>query len=375
MSEDGSDNTHTTDENVSTGVKVHPQPLEVLSRKSDVLSNMEVSKLFEMVSSLKLAYIRCQEAHVPYDLEKIKAADEHFIAELEAVCKIESLYEEKKSLKLDSSISDVERKLEKLKSQVKDRESEIACLRQELQGLKVGNLFLLEKIKRENHRRKNLRVLDLNMFEDSFKAASKSIHDFAKPLIALMKAMNWDLDLAANSIENGVVYSKRCHKKYVYEAYISRRLFSRISLHSYNVDDIMRFDDPIDFLMENPNSDFARFCSEKYLLVIHPSMEASFFGNLDHRMLVSSGKHPRTTFYQVFAKMAKWVWILQGVATTIDSEAKLFAVNRGCDFSDNYMESVEDTCDEQISGKVEFMVMPGFKIKDAILKSRVYLRK
>ncbi|KAJ6952903.1 hypothetical protein NC653_041906 [Populus alba x Populus x berolinensis] len=53
-------------------------------------------------------------------------------------------------------------------------------------------------------------------------------------------------------------------------------------------------------------------------------MEMCFFRNLDQRMFVLSGKHPRTPFYQIFARMAKWVWILQGIATSIDPISQIF---------------------------------------------------
>lgn len=159
-------------------------------------------------------------------------------------------------------------------------------------------------------------------------------------------------------------------------------MFNEISLQSYNLDDIMRFDEPIDSLIVHPDSDFAKFCGEKYLLVVHPLMETSFFGNLDQRTFVLSGKHPRTPFYQIFAKMAKWVWILLGIASSIDHKAKLFVANRGCQFSDVYMQSVEEPYEGasgfgevQTNCRVEFMVMPWFKIGETLVRSRVYLSR
>ncbi|TKY47242.1 hypothetical protein E2542_SST29301 [Spatholobus suberectus] len=156
-----------------------------------------------------------------------------------------------------------------------------------------------------------------------------------------MKASGWDLDVAAKWIGNAAVYSKRCGKKHAFEAYIARRMFHGISLTSYDVVDIMKFDDPIDALMENPESDFSQFCRVKYLLVVHPTMEGSF-GNLDHRTLILSGKHPRAEFYQLFAKVAKWIWVLVGSSGSIDPHATVFCVNRESIFSGLYMESIEE---------------------------------
>ena len=314
------------------------------------------------------------------------------MAELEALCKFKRAYKEKQFRKAKSDSSHFallqtktkvkERFLEELKFEVKAKNSEIMQLVQELCELDMENAKMAEKIKQISLERKFSTGYDITTFQKAFTATSKSIHEFAKPLISLMKASNWDLDLAAKSIEEEAVYSKRCHKKYAFEAYIGRRMFSGMTLEGYNVDAVMRFEDPIDALIEDPESDFAKFCRKKYLVVVHPMMEASFFGNLDHRMFVLSGKHPRTPFYQIFARMAKWVWVLQGIAGSLDPKAKAFAVNRGSKFSDVYMESVEEDKEGAVLSvegepmhRVEFMVMPGFKIGETLLKSRIYLSK
>ncbi|KAJ6758227.1 PROTEIN GRAVITROPIC IN THE LIGHT 1 [Salix koriyanagi] len=176
----------------------------------------------------------------------------------------------------------------------------------------------------------------------------------------------------------GLFMVKRSDKKYAFEAYIARRMFNGMPLRSYDVDDVLRYDDPINSLIDNPKTGFANFCREKYMLAVHPMMEMSFFRNLDQRMLILSGRHPRTPFYQIFARMAKWVWILQGIATSIDPTAQMFSVHRGSEFSDVYLEPVQEegvavSKGEQSNFKVEFMVMPGFRIGSTLVKSRAYL--
>ncbi|BBH04561.1 Plant protein of unknown function D [Prunus dulcis] len=322
--EDGSDVTEDTERD---GVKIHPQPMEV-TRTSSMCGDAELSKLFDIVSALKLAYIQLQEAHVPYNPKKIVAADGHFMAELESLCQIKRVYKETQCVKpkSDSSHSAILRKkvelneklLEELKFQTEVKNSDIICLQQELRDLDLMNVTLAENARQISLQRKNARVLNITTFQDAYRAASKSIHDFAKPLISLMKASGWDLDLAAKAVEVEASYSKRSHKKYAFEAYIARRMFYGMSLKAYNVDGIMRYDDPMDALIENPDSDFAD-SAEK------------------------------------------------------NSEAKIFAVKRGSKFSDAYMESVEEdgkgaaVLDE---GQVEFMVMPGFRIGETIVRSR-----
>ncbi|XVF20414.1 hypothetical protein REPUB_Repub11eG0196600 [Reevesia pubescens] len=146
---------------------------------------------------------------------------------LEALCENKYAYKEKKfsksklesyCLELLRSDNEVnERLLKKLKSENKTKDSEIVRLKQELEDLAFGNAKLVEIIGREKAERKNARILTVAMFQNSFKAPSKSIHDFARPLISLMMASGWDFDLAAKSIDNRVAYARRPHKKYAFD--------------------------------------------------------------------------------------------------------------------------------------------------------------
>ncbi|CAL0307697.1 unnamed protein product [Lupinus luteus] len=120
-------------------------------------------------------------------------------------------------------------------------------------------------------------------------------------------------------------------------------------------------------MVDNPDSGFAKFCQAKYLLVVHPKMEEAFFGNLDGQTFIMCGKHPRTEFYQVFAKMAKWLWVLIGSAVSIDPDETLFTVycEQRSMFSSLHMESVEErrvlVFQMKNERRTEFMIMPGFK--------------
>ncbi|CAA7037929.1 unnamed protein product [Microthlaspi erraticum] len=336
----------------------------------------EISKLFDIVSALKLAYLEFQQAHLPYDPDKIIEADNVVVSQLEALRKIKRLFFKHARNELNAAdassclnrlrdeIEVNEKRLEKVKAQVKAKQSEIQSLKEKLDCLVA-----------ENRRR----IVSVSSFEFAFRAASKSIHDFAKPLITLMKATDWNLEKAVDAIAGGnVKYAKNSDKKYAFESYIVRRMFHDIKLKPCDVSELMSSDDPLDALTAFPDSAFSRFCGRKYLSVVHPSMEASFFGNLDMRGLVLLDKHPRTVFYRIFARMAKWVWILGSFAASLDVKAKIFVVRGGTRFSGVYMESV--VCDdEQEEGqgdlRAEFMTMPGFKIGDSVIKSQVYLSK
>ncbi|KAK6927187.1 hypothetical protein RJ641_008906 [Dillenia turbinata] len=61
------------------------------------------------------------------------------------------------------------------------------------------------------------------------------------------------------------------------------------------------------------------------------------------------------------------------------TKAEIFGVSRGTEFSEIYMESVEEVkedtaalSDHQEKYQVEFMVIPGFRIGDTVIRSRVY---
>ncbi|CAK9142704.1 unnamed protein product [Ilex paraguariensis] len=381
------DSSYDTEEGECDGEKVHPSvKVQIKSMECDHV----ILKLFEAISALKLAYVYLQGAHISFDPDKIRASNEVIVSQLEALSKIKRAYKEKQFGKFNSILACLafllakiqvqERQLKKLKTQNQVKEAEIASLRHDFHDLDLNNRKLVEELRQRE--KEDAGLLNVSSFQDIAKAASKAIHDFTKPLIALMKSSGWDLDKAANAIENSVVYSKRSHKKYAFEAYIVRRMFYEISFQSYYVGNIVKFDDPIDALIEEPDSSFSNFCRTKYLLVVHPKMEASFFGNLDHRSFVSSGRHPRTPFYQAFLKMARWVFILRGLAASTEPKVKMFGVRRGSEFSDAYMERAPEyegdmvVYDEERSRfKVEFMVAPGFKFGETVVRSRVYTSK
>ncbi|XP_013634675.1 PREDICTED: uncharacterized protein LOC106340337 [Brassica oleracea var. oleracea] len=337
-------------------------------------NDAEVSKLFDAVSALKLAYLEFQRAHLPYDPDKIIEADNLVVSHLETLRRFKRLYLKTKQLqakteldaasclnRLRDEVEVNEKHLWELKTQTKAKESEVLSLKETL------NCLVAENNKLES----------VSSFEFVFRAASKSIHDFAKPLITLMKATDWNLEKAVESIVPNVTYAKNSDKKFAFESYIVRRMFHGMKLNPYDVTELMTLDDPLDALAAFPDSAFARFCGQKYLLVVHPSMEASFFGNLDMRGLVLLGKHPRTVFYRIFAKMAKWVWVLGSFAASLDLKAKIFVVRRGTRFSGAYMESVVGDDGREEEGqedlRVEFITMPGFKVGDSVFKSHVYL--
>ncbi|KAK6122169.1 hypothetical protein DH2020_044086 [Rehmannia glutinosa] len=315
-----------TEDVVLYATKIHPK-LSGVQKNGNVCDHVEILKLFDSLLALKLAYVKLQEAHIPYDPKKIRAADEEVVTLLDSLCTIKKAYKEK-LLKEANSVSACsalllaqiqvqERALVKLKSQAKNKDNEVARLRRELHELEMRNKKLAEEIREREW--ESFTGLNHNSFENVVKEVGKAIHDFTKPLIALMKLSDWDLDQAANAVQASVVYTKRSHKKYAFEAYVARRMFHGFSRQPCFMDNIMSLEDPI---------------------------------------------------------------VALGLTAFVEPKAEMFGVKQGSEFSDIYMEVVEELngYEAQLEKgqeryKVEFMVMPGFKLGETLIRSQVYVSK
>lgn len=402
----------------SNSQKVHPQPMEESMNQNPEAVEALISKIFTNISSLKSAYIQLQAAHTPYDPDKIQAADKLVISELKNLSELKHFYRENnpKPVCVSPQDSRLAAEIQEQQSLLKTYEVMVKKFQSEIQNKDSEILQLQQMIEEANQKRakleKNLKLRGLStkeaessgdengffsvdltpeLFTSTVEAAFKSIHDFSKPLINMMKAAGWDLDAAANSIEPDVVYAKRAHKKYAFESHICQRMFSGFQQENFLIksDNVtvskesffhqflaLREMDPLDMLGQNPDSNFGIFCRSKYLVVVHPKMEASFFGNLDQRNYVTGGGHPRTPFYQAFLKLAKSIWLLHRLAHSFDPNVKIFQVKRGIEFSEVYMESVVKNlilAENDPKPRVGLMVMPGFWIGGSVIQSRVYL--
>ncbi|XWS35671.1 hypothetical protein CRYUN_Cryun20dG0016600 [Craigia yunnanensis] len=398
--------------------KVHPQPMEETMNQNPEAVETLISKIFTNISCLKSAYIQLQTAHTPYDPEKIQAADKLVISELKTLSELKHFYRENNPKPVcvspqdsrlaaeiqeqQSLLKTYEVMVKKFQSEIQNKDSEIRQLQQQIEEANQKRVKLEKNIKLRGLSVKESEgsgeengffAVDLTpeLFTSAVESAFKAIHDFSKPLINMMKAAGWDLDAAADSIEPNVVYAKRAHKKYAFESHICQRMFSGFQQENFSIklDNLsvtkesffhqylaLREMDPLDMLGQNPDSIFGQFCRSKYLVVVHPKMEASFFGNLDQRNYVMGGGHPRTPFYQAFLKLAKSIWLLHRLAYSFDPNVKIFQVKRGNEFSEVYMESIVknlimDETDQK--PKVGLMVMPGFWIGGSVIQSRVYL--
>ncbi|KAK6920277.1 protein of unknown function DUF641, plant [Dillenia turbinata] len=244
--------------------KVHPQPMEEAMNQNPEAVEAIMSKIFS-----NSAYIQLQAAHTPLDPEKIQAADKLVISELKKLSELKHFYRENNPKPVCISAQDsclaaeiqeqqfllktYEVMVKKFQSEIQNKDSEIVQSERPIEeayqkrtklekNLKLGALSFKEW---ESSAEENgFFSTDLTPELLTVESAYKAIHDFSKPLINMIKAAGWDLDGAANSIKENVVYAKRAYKKYAFESHICHRMEMGL----------------LDTLGQNPDSIFGKFC-------------------------------------------------------------------------------------------------------------------
>ncbi|KAG2681649.1 hypothetical protein I3843_11G154700 [Carya illinoinensis] len=373
-----------------------------------------LAKLFATISSIKAAYAELQYSQSPYNADGIQAADQMVVSELKNLSEFKQSYlkrqfdpspetamlsaeiQEQKSVK---KTYDIMRK--KLYSQLRLKDSELIFLREKLEEATKQNRLLDKRLNQSGQ----LYVLD-NLHRSGLtpthlvtvlRHAVKSIRSFVRLMVEEMQSAGWDIHAAANAIEPGVVYLKDDHKCFVFESFVCKQMFEAFNYPNFSLPDKslpgkrpehqlffrlfmdMKSGKPKEFLEQNPKSKFSKFCRVKYLQLVNPKLESSLFGNLNQRNLVKAGEFPNTTFFASFAEMAKRVWLLHCLAFSFEPEASIFQVNKGCRFSEVYMESVADeaflSSDDtpESDPRVAFTVVPGFRIDKTVIQCQVYL--
>ncbi|RAL49082.1 hypothetical protein DM860_015073 [Cuscuta australis] len=375
------------------------------------------AKLFASISAIKAAYAQLQYAQSPYDPDAIHAADQMVVSELKCLSELKQCYLKKQiedpspdrtlvlsEIKEQNCILKIyEIKGKKLESQVRLKDSEITFLREKLEEAKKENKMMEKRLNSSGQ----LSVPDILNFSGlnpshliaALRQATKSIRNFVRLLVKEMEFAGWDLDVAASAIVPGLTFWQANHKCYTFESFVCREMFDGFNLPNFSIQPhqvetrtrhkLLFFDGfeelkPVkatDYLVWKPNSEFAKFCCNKYLRLVHTRMEQSLFGNLDQRNLVKSGECPETCFFSTFAEMAKRVWLLHCLAFSFDPEASIFQASRGSRFSEVYMESVSDeaflfSSDQtpESEPRVAFTVVPGFMVGKTVVQSQVYLR-
>ncbi|RWW24997.1 hypothetical protein GW17_00010692 [Ensete ventricosum] len=389
-------------------------------RKSDASScdreAMEflLANLFASVSAVKAAYAQLQVAQYPYDPDSIQSADAAVVAELRRISELKQCYLKNQvdprtsriSLpalpaqlqELRNLIKTYKITIRKLKAELELKDAEIVALRAELLESQSKARALEAKL----HPNRSLAALHLSglnatHFITALRYTYKSIRSFVHLMVKMMESAGWDLDAAAGSIQPDML--RRIipgHRVFAFESYVCRRMFSGFNHQSFglsSLEECSSWDRRhffFDFtrlksmaLDQNPGcppSPAAQLCRAKYLSLVHPKMESSFFGDLDHRETVGSGSgFPAAEFFAGFAEMARRVWLLHCLFFSFkpETERSIFQVRRRTRFSDVYMESV--VAEEESGGggatTVGFTVAPGFSLGQTLIQCKVYLIK
>ncbi|KAI5659794.1 hypothetical protein M9H77_28587 [Catharanthus roseus] len=389
-----------------------------------------VAKLFATISSVKAAYAQLQMAQFPYNNEAIQSADQAVVDELKALSELKQSFLKKQ---IDSSpphvtllLAEIQEQqslmktyeitMKKMQNEIEIKESQIVKFRQDLNEIiqinkslekkmnASGSFSVLDNIKFSSE------VLNPKDFLMVLNYGLRSVRNFVKFFIKEMESANWDIEAAANSIHQEVKFFKKDHKGFAFESFVCREIFGGFNdvlfgilqqdhhhhhhhqfwttngnqnhqerrVFYYEEFKKVKSVSVIHFLKQNANSFLAKFLKFKYLQLIHPKMEFSFFGNLNQRKLVNSGiDFPETEFFKNFAEMGRRIWILHCLAFSFDQEqVSIFQVKKNCRFSELYMESVTDEVFTASDGdfRVAFTVVPGFRVGKTVVQSQVYLQ-
>ncbi|PIN01956.1 hypothetical protein CDL12_25534 [Handroanthus impetiginosus] len=378
---------------------------------------MLMSQVFDAVSAMKRAYVSLQEAHCPWDPDKMRVADVAVVAELRRLGLLRERFRRSGSGRggrwgmgaatLREVVAPYEAAVEELKRDVKMKQAEVENLREKL---KTATSFdrISGKSKGKSKRRVSCTTQvgaapAMELFESTMSLVKEASKAFTSLLLSLMRSAHWDIAAAVRSIEAATSTTTNTtyvdsivganHAKYALESYVNRKIFQGFDHETFYMDGSltsirhpdqhrrdcftqyrdMKAMDPIELLSILPTCSFGNFCFKKYLSIVHPKMEESLFGDLEQRRQVLDGHHPRSQFYGEFLGLAKAVWLLHLLAFSLDPPPSHFEASRGAEFHPQYMESVVRTS-VGMTMVVGFPVSPGFKLGNgSIVKARVYL--
>ncbi|XP_043718047.1 protein GRAVITROPIC IN THE LIGHT 1-like [Telopea speciosissima] len=391
-----------------------------------------IPSLFATISNFEASYLHFQTAHAPFDVDSIKAADRAAVSHLQKLSELKQSYRsfrkhptlnphgfpmvsplEAQVEENQSLLRGLEMVVNRLQSDIDVKDTEVFALKQKLERIQKSNLRLSKRLSNSNSDSKTNPnswpassfvpaspevMLSVGVFDSVLQDACRSSHSFTKLLIDLMNKAGWDLDLAANSLYSEVKYAKRGHNRYAFLSYVCLLMFEGFDLESFGLGTdedrcngvesstirrkkfLRQFvehgtGDAMELLGRDPSSDFAIFCDKKYQQLVHPTMESSLFRNMEENEVVLDSWRSSSVFYESFVTMASSIWMLHKLAFAFDPVVEIFQVERGVDFSMVYMENVtrKAVSPGKTRPKVEFTVIPGFRIGRTAIQCQVYL--
>lgn len=398
----------------TTKVPIHREveKLEAKVRRLEAL----LGHTFTTIAKVKEAHLRFQSACAPYDPDKFLNADKEMGVELKKLSALNQQWKQSSgSGKSGEGHSCDGKSQESVNLELQQKCTEVEKLKEEVHKLKQKKEKLERRVKKLEKKsiRKNMETNQVQdrstkskkcipthqLFESTVAMAMDKVCRFTKILVAHMKKAKWDLSAASSSIEPNIAFAKTSDRIFAFQSYISLRMFSGFENEDFYMsgslssilnpakhrnDSFRQFMDmqsidPMELVSITPDCLFGKFCHKKFLQIVHPKMEESFFRNGQHRSLIKSGVHPRSKFYEAFLKLAKAVWLVHKLAFSFDPRVSIFQVPKGVDFCKIYMESAVRNVEmanetSNLLPKIGFTVMPGFKMGNETLKCKVYLK-
>lgn len=389
---------------------------------------MMMGQVFDAVSAMKRAYVSLQESHCPWDPDKMRVADVAVVAELRRLGVLRERFRRSvgrecgsrerrlgtAGVTLREVVAPYEAAVEELKREVKVKEAEVQNLTEKLKtatrlggggggggGKKGRSHQSKRKVSCSQAQVAAVPVPVPEIFEATMSSVNEASKSFTSLLLSLMRSAHWDIGAAVRSIESATSTTAESavgahHARYALESYVNRKIFQGFDHETFYMDGSlssllhpdqfrrecftqyrdMKAMDPIELLGILPTCHFGKFCSKKFLSIVHPKMEESLFGDLEQRRQVLAGNHPRSQFYGEFLGLAKAVWLLHLLAFSLDPPPSHFEASRGAEFHPQYMESVIRLSGGRgvVGQVVGFAVSPGFKlVNGSVIKARVYL--
>lgn len=368
------------------------------ARDADAL----MAEVFDAVSGVRRAYAALQDAHCPWDPDKMRTADAAVVAELRHLARLRDRFRRSAAVghiprpkpsapPLREAVAPYEAALDDLQRQLQSRQAEVDALKEKLAAATS------RRNGRHHHvppSKQNGGAPTAELFTTCAEQARAATRAFAGHLAHLMRAAGLELAAATRSLTKIPVSSPQL-AKHALEAHATRALLGGFEHESFYLDGSlsslldpaafrreryaqfrdMRGMEPAELLGVLPTCAFGRYAAAKFAALLPPRVEEAVLGDAEHRRVVNAGAHPRTPFYGEFLRAAKAVWMLHLLAFALEPPPSHFDAGRGAEFHQEYMESVTGAPPHGGAGLVVgFAVAPGFRLGNgAVVRARVYL--
>lgn len=277
-----------------------------------------VAKLFAGITSIKAAYAEMQMAQNPYNGETIQVADQAVVDELKAISELKRSFLKKEldlSPQVTLMLAEIQEQqglmktyeigIKKLEAEVELKDSDIASLKSQLEDSIAYNKSLEKRLNSSGalsmFSSLGLTKLSVTHFVQFLHHTLRSIRSFVRFMVRDMESAEWDLDAAVKFLHPDAVFTNPSHRLFAFESFVCITMFEGFNFPQFSPSDQSQKQLPLDkhrnrlffdkfkkltnvnarnYILQNPNSSFAKFTRSKYLHLVHAKMECSLFGNL-----------------------------------------------------------------------------------------------